>query len=111
MVSEEPTGIRVDRQGRTVCLTWNDIGDTVIDWTVLRVSCPCAQCQGEFRSHEPDFAELLKTAAELDLVDLLIVGRYAVQPEWRSGHDTGIYTWEYLREIGESMSRSDSGRP
>jgi DUF971 family protein len=97
----EPTGIRIDRESRTLSLSWTGLPDTVVDWTTLRLACPCAQCQGEFRSQGLDVVAIRGNAAELDLVDVVIIGRYALQPEWRSGHGTGIYTWEYLREIGE----------
>lgn len=97
----EPTGIRVDRESRTLSVTWTGLAATVIDWDLLRLSCPCAACQGEFRSQGLDVEAIRGNPAELDLVDVVIIGRYALQPEWRSGHSTGIYTWEYLREIGE----------
>lgn len=96
-----PTGVRVDRESRTLSLSWTNFPETVVDWTTLRLCCPCAQCQGEFRSRGVDVGEIRGNAAEIDLVDVVIVGRYALQPEWRSGHATGIYTWEFLREIGE----------
>ncbi len=104
MDAGEPTGIRIDRDRRLLSLTWVDSADTIIDWTTLRLACPCAQCQGEFRSEGLDMDRIRGNVAEVDLVDLLIIGRYAIQPEWRSGHTTGIYTWEYLREIAEGLS-------
>jgi len=55
-----------------------------------------------------DVGEIRGKAAEIDLVDVVIVGRYALQQEWRSGHATGIYTWEFLREIGEERPGIES---
>lgn len=52
-------------------------------------------------AHEPaDLLSLpLTPARSYEMVELLPVGNYAIQPRWSDGHDTGIYTWEFLRRL------------
>lgn len=80
-------------------ITWAD--DTVCLYTAaeLRRACPCAQCVNEWtgqRVLRPD-----SVSDELSIVDLNIVGRYALNFRWSDGHETGIYSFRYLRELGE----------
>ena len=63
----------------------------------LRQHCPCAQCRDELtgrRLLDPASVPEDVTARKLQLV-----GNYAMRVEWSDGHGTGIYTWEFLREI------------
>lgn len=94
-----PAGVTVDREQRTLTLEWTDGAPTVIPWATLRLACPCAQCAGEFGGATLDEAAIRAAADEIDMVDATIMGHYALQPEWKSGHATGIFTWEYLREL------------
>ena len=82
-------------------LEWTGENVTVIPWERLRLSCPCAQCQGEFRTESLDTSAIQKSDSETDIEDVVMMGNYALQPLWRSGHATGIFTWEYLRELAE----------
>jgi DUF971 family protein len=98
-----PTGLILDRQKRTLRLDWESGPPTILDWERLRIACPCAQCQGEFRTQLVDAAGIKAAAEETQLADVTIMGHYALQPHWASGHMTGIYTWEYLRGLGTSI--------
>lgn len=76
----------------------------------LRKECPCAQCT----THEkkPAFGSditLLSTfkPGMNELKNLRKVGNYAIAAEWGDGHNTGIYTWEFLREIFEKYALSE----
>lgn len=69
----------------------------------LRADCPCAVCKGHGPREElpPPGAprDLGPNAALMSrLDDLWLIGRYALGMKWGDGHDTGIYTWTYLRE-------------
>jgi len=84
-------------------ITWSDGKKCVYPIALLRTMCPCAQCrtvrEGEGKKKSSltilpgNFAEPI-TAAGAQLV-----GNYALQIEWSDGHDSGIYSFEYLREI------------
>ena len=97
-----PTDIELDSRGRRLRFTWGDGRRSDYDWEYLRWRCPCAMCSGEGEfagelehrtSFEPD---------EIEMVDLELVGRYAVKPTWRNGHDTGIFTFRNLRAMAEA---------
>ena len=76
---------------------WDD--DTLNDYSFayLRGWCPCAVCQGH--GAERHFIEVENP----QLVSINMVGNYAVNPTWDDGHETGIYTYAYLRNLGESQ--------
>ncbi len=77
---------------------------------VLRGFCPCAGCQG----HSGPIAWIEGTDAldddALTLVDLAPSGRYALRLRWGDGHDTGIYTFELLAELGELFAMDPSAQ-
>jgi len=96
-----PTDIEMDSGGRRMRFVWADGRRSDYDWEYLRWRCPCATCSGE-----GEFAGELQSRTELrpdetEMVDLELVGRYAVKPTWRNGHDTGIFTFRNLRTLAE----------
>jgi DUF971 family protein len=96
-----PTDIELDTQGKRVRFVWADGRRSDFDWEYLRWRCPCATCSGE-----GEFAGELQSrtsfsAEETQMVDLELVGRYAVKPTWGNGHDTGLFTFRNLRQLAE----------
>lgn len=87
--------------GHELAVKWDDGTESFVSLEVLRRSCPCAGCQGERdmlgQLHKPPSPPL--TAASFQLVRLARVGGYAVQPVWADGHNTGLYSFEYLRHV------------
>lgn len=80
---------------------WADGKTAIISLEMLRRECPCAYCKGEkvgnkVYSHPVDVKD---EPGAFDLEDLKSIGNYAAAIKWKSGHDTGIYTWDYFREI------------
>ena len=65
----------------------------------LRRACPCAQCVNEWTGQRVLKVETV--SEELTIADVSIVGRYALNFRWSDGHETGIYSFRYLRELGE----------
>ncbi len=100
-----PTAIQIDRARRLLIIPWDDGHVSEYPWAGLREACPCVECRGghENMGKLPDtdvFATIPLTAAKnSDLVRIVPVGNYAIQPEWKDGHHTGIYTWDYLRAL------------
>ncbi len=92
-----PTRIDADRAAGRVTLAWADGHETTYDTVSLRWLCPCAYCRGE--AGQPGWLDTspMLTADQTRLVDLALVGTYAMQPEWGDGHHTGYYTWLLLR--------------
>jgi len=75
-----------------------------IPFPVLRRACPCAACRGE-----PGFAGRFAADPELrpgedELADIKLVGAYGLNAVWGDGHDTGIFTFEHLRRLGDEPS-------
>lgn len=95
----EPTAISVQRSGRSVDIAWADGHHSSYPFALLRWACPCAHCRGEMGRPGVLAATVALTPAQESLVDLQLVGRYAVQPRWADGHETGLYTFEDLRAI------------
>ena len=90
-------------------LTWNDETSTIFSLKYLRDECPCAGCKGEtilFKTFRPPKPTML--SPEMYMVKSIeVVGDYAIQIGWTDGHNTGIYSWEYLKtlEAGENNNK------
>lgn len=85
---------------------WQDGKTTNIPLKYLRDECPCASCKGEtilfktFRPPKPAvFSEEMYKIKNID-----VVGDYAIQITWKDGHNTGIYSWEYLKTLEAGMN-------
>lgn len=95
------------RDGDALRVEWSDGVTTLASWQKLRSNCPCAGCLEE-RAKPPDPFKVL-SAKELAAgapapVAMKPVGRYAYQIVWNDGHDSGIYTLEALRKLGQPTS-------
>ncbi len=99
-----PTQISLSKPD-ILTLKWDDGVLTEIPLKVLRDNCPCASCQGEtvlLRTYQPSPQPEL--AGKYVLKGAQQVGYYALQVYWGDGHQTGIYTWEKLRDLSNPGS-------
>jgi DUF971 family protein len=96
-----PTDIEMDTRGRRVRVVWADGRRADYDWEYLRWRCPCATCSGEGEFAGELQSRTTFSAEETEMVDLELVGRYAVKPTWGNGHDTGLFTFRNLRQLAE----------
>ncbi len=82
-------------------IDWSDGKTCKYSWQDLRKECPCAGCREE-RNQPPDPFRILKPEELQPLrpVSMTPIGHYAYKITWSDGHDTGLYTLEYLRELG-----------
>lgn len=101
----QPTqlGLRDDK----LLIEWSDGQRRQYTFRQLRDACPCATCR-EKRMQAATPAPLLPvlSAAEvrpLQVLDMKPVGNYAYSITFSDGHDTGIYTLEFLRELGQPV--------
>jgi Uncharacterized protein conserved in bacteria len=94
----KPAKINADRTAGLLTLEWADGHRSEFDAVTLRLLCPCAFCQGE--AGRPGWLDTnpTLTAIQAQLVDVRLIGAYALAPTWADGHDTGYYTFESLRE-------------
>lgn len=86
----------IDRVPEGIRIAWNDGSEFVYSARFLRESCPCAVCR-ETPGH-PSPQPI--SAQSVSLKSAHPIGRYALQFIFSDGHDTGIYSYEYLRKIG-----------
>lgn len=94
-----PREIVADRGEGTISVVWDDGHRSTYTAELLRWACPCATCAGEWG--RPGLLAGLSTlpADEFRLEDVRAVGTYAIAPLWASGHNTGIYSFDYLRSL------------
>ena len=89
--------------GEELALKWEDGRETYLALEHLRRRCPCAACRGEVDVmgylYRGPAVELRPESFRL--IRVVPVGGYALQPYWADGHSTGIYSFEYLRALGE----------
>jgi DUF971 family protein len=89
-------------------ITWKDDSTGSIDLKYLRDQCPCASCKGEtilLRTYRPPKPQMaIPGMYNVKAIDQ--VGGYAIQITWKDGHNTGIYTWEYLKQLTEDQDES-----
>jgi DUF971 family protein len=92
------TRIHADRTARTLDIIWQDGHTTRYDFSALRWLCPCAHCRGEMGM--PGWLDTNPTLTDEQtrMVDIHLVGNYAVAPAWADGHHTGYYTFTLLRD-------------
>lgn len=82
-------------------IVWDDESVSEISFKVLRDECPCVHCKGEtviFSSYIPLKAPF-KAAGFYEVEKIEPVGNYAIQIFWKDKHNTGIYSWEYLKSL------------
>ena len=82
-------------------ITWADGQVCQYGAPQLRRACPCAQCVNEWTGQRVLKPELVSEELTIDEFDL--VGRYALNFRWSDGHETGIYSFRYLRELCERV--------
>jgi DUF971 family protein len=90
--------------GNEVAIKWEDGTESYIPIERLRRACPCAACKGEV-----DIMGNLYKGPEQKLVpqafllrSLTPVGTYGLQPVWGDGHNSGIFSFEYLKKVAEA---------
>ena len=96
-----PSEIKLHRKSRTLELVYPDGQRFELDSELLRVYSPSA----EVRGHGPGQEVLQVGKKNVALTDVKAVGHYALQLVFDDGHDTGIYSWDYLRELSEARDR------
>ena len=94
--------VRVKRESSAVIgVTWDDGHSGRHTTQSLRKNCPCATCRTALEAREERVMLPILTPGQYELKSIERVGNYALQFVWGDGHQTGIYTFEYLREICE----------
>jgi DUF971 family protein len=115
-MTPQTTPIRLDlKKDEKLTVTWQDGRVCTYSLTLLRSMCPCAQCKIVREGRDPH--QIMTTEPPRKKTSLTIlpgnysgpitvrgaelVGNYALKIEWSDGHESGIYSFQYLREMGE----------
>jgi len=96
-----PTAITLHQKSRVMEIAFADGRSFRLPYEYLRVYSPSA----EVRGHGPGQEVLQTGKRDVEIRSLEPVGSYAVQPVFSDGHSTGIYSWEYLYELGEEQDK------
>jgi DUF971 family protein len=91
----------VHGKSRVLEIAFSDGREFRIPFELMRIYSPSAEVQG----HGPGQEVLQTGKREIDLVDLQAVGNYAVQPTFSDGHDSGIFSWDYLYFLGSQQEQ------
>lgn len=99
--SPTPQDLTVHGQSRVLEVSFSDGATFRIPFELMRVYSPSAEVQG----HGPGQEVLQTGKREVDLVGLEPVGNYAVQPTFSDGHDSGIFSWDFLYFLGSQQAQ------
>ena len=87
----------IEESDSRLSIKWSDDRETAYDAVTLRRSCPCASCVNEWTG-----AKILddkQIGDDMSFTHISIVGRYALNFHFSDGHDTGIFSFDYLRKL------------
>ena len=96
-----PTEIKLHQKSRVMEIAFSDGRSFQLPYEYLRVHSPSA----EVRGHGPGQEVLQVGKRSIEIRTLEPVGSYAVQPVFSDGHATGIYSWDYLYELGQNQDQ------
>jgi DUF971 family protein len=94
-----PQALTLHGHSRALEVSFSDGQTFRIPFELIRVYSPSAEVQG----HGPGQEVLQTGKREVDIVDLVQVGNYAVQPTFSDGHSSGIFSWDYLYHLGSKQ--------
>ena len=96
-----PEAITIHARSRVLELVWADGSRHRVPFELMRVYSPSAEVAG----HGPGQEVLQTGKREVQITAMNPVGNYAVQPRFSDGHESGIFTWEYLRHLGADQEQ------
>lgn len=96
-----PTALTVHGRSRVLEIAFSDGAQFRIPFELMRVYSPSAEVQG----HGPGQAVLQTGKRQVDLLELAPVGNYGVKPQFSDGHDSGIFTWDFLYQLGAEQAQ------
>jgi DUF971 family protein len=101
----EPRQI-IEESDSAVSIEWSDEAETAYNAVQLRAACPCASCVNEWTGER-----ILKredVPSDITFSRITIVGRYALNFHFSDGHDTGIFSFNFLRNLSDGELKPDA---
>ena len=99
--SPTPTALTVHSKSRLLEIAFSDGAAFSIPFELMRVYSPSAEVMG----HGPGQEVLQTGKREIAVVELEPIGNYAVKPTFSDGHDSGIFSWDYLYHLGADQAK------
>ena len=99
--SPTPTALTVHSQSRVLEVAFSDGAEFKIPFELMRVYSPSAEVQG----HGPGQEVLQTGKRNVGVVELESIGNYAVKPIFSDGHESGIFSWDYLYHLGVNQDQ------
>lgn len=96
-----PTSLTVHAQSRVLEVAFADGATFRLPFELMRVYSPSAEVQG----HGPGQETLQTGKRDVDIAEIEAVGNYAIQPRFSDGHDTGLFSWDYLYYLGAQQTQ------
>ncbi len=93
-----PSELRLHKDRKTLTITFEDGGCFDLPAEYLRVKSPSAEVQG----HSEEERKTVPGKKNVEIIEVLPVGNYAVRLVFDDLHSTGIFSWDYLRELGRN---------
>jgi DUF971 family protein len=92
----QPTALTVHQASRTLEVSFDDGRTFQIPFELMRVYSPSAEVQG----HGPGQEVLQTGKRDVGIVEIEPVGNYAIKPVFSDGHESGLFSWTYLYDLG-----------
>ena len=96
-----PTELRLHKDRKTLTVAFDSGESFDLSAEYLRVTSPSAEVQG----HSPDERKTVPGKRQVAILEVLPIGNYAVRLTFDDMHSTGIYSWDYLLELGREHGR------
>ena len=93
-----PVQIKIKKK-KDISIKWDDGSQSLIELKKLRQLCPCATCQ-TFRDRQGGKYIPIYNDTQVNVIDVEVIGNYAIQVKWGDGHTTGIYEYSFLMNFG-----------
>ena len=96
-----PTELRFNKARSELSVSFDDGAEFTLPYELLRIESPSAETKGHGSENPPPPAK----KRHIGVTGADPVGRYALRIRFSDGHDTGLYTWSYIRELGEQRDQ------
>lgn len=98
---ESPRNVRVHKEQGILELVWSDHEISRLPFRTVRQNCRCAVCVDEFTGRQLLNPE--SVPEDLGVDEISLCGNYALRVRWSDQHDSGLFTWNHLRSIGQEL--------
>lgn len=99
---QSPKNIKVHKEQRVLELIWTDHDVARLPFRIVRQNCRCAVCVDELTGRQLLNPESIPE--DLGLLEVSLCGNYALRIRWSDTHDSGLFTWNHLRSIGDKVA-------